>query len=74
MQKKNMTMGLDEAVETPEKENDSKVTTGGSKKEKKALPHLGGFRRRAQDETQHRYDCQTGEQVWNECHESGYDR
>ena len=40
MQKKNMTLGLDEAVETPEKENDSKVTTLEEAKKKRKPFHI----------------------------------
>lgn len=40
MQKKNMTMGLDEAFETPEKENDSKVTTLEEAKKKRKPFHI----------------------------------
>ena len=39
MQKKNMTLGLDEAVETAEKENDSKVTTLEEAKKKRKPFH-----------------------------------
>ena len=44
MQKKNMTMGLDEAVETQEKENNSKVTTlEEAKKKSSVVPSMNKF-------------------------------
>ena len=43
MQKKNMTLGLDEAVEATEKENDSKVTTLEEAKKKRNPSTSGRF-------------------------------